>query len=184
MEFASSARPRSRVVELADGQCFRVRFALDYTAKVSKVIAQMKYGDKPGIASILAPYLLVALDACLKEDAVLVPVPMHPAKKRERGYNQSELLSSRLSRSSGVTSQNRLLVKTRDTAAQAALEKEARAGNVAGSFAVRRRSVPARRSVILVDDVLTTGSTLRACAEAIRGTCQGEISACVVASSV
>ncbi|MFH1312929.1 MAG: phosphoribosyltransferase family protein [Candidatus Eisenbacteria bacterium] len=183
-EFAGGAGARSRVVELADGQGLRVRYALDYSARVAKVIAEMKYGDKPGLAALLASYLCVALGTFFPEDAMLVPVPMHPAKKRERGYNQSELLSKRLSRTRGPGSRSDLIVKTRNTTAQAALEKEAREKNVAGSFAVRPGTTPDGRNVVLVDDVVTTGSTLRACAEAIRGIGVGEISACVVASSV
>jgi competence protein ComFC len=182
-EFTSGAAVRSRFVKLADGQYLRVRYALDYTVRVSKVIAEMKYGDKPGIASLLAPYLRTLVGAYVADDSVLVPVPMFPAKKRERGYNQSEILSSLLSKSSGVACLDRLLVKTRDTVAQAVLEKEARSENVAGSFAIRHdRAVTAAR-VILVDDVVTTGSTLRACAEAMRTAYEGNISACVVASS-
>jgi ComF family protein len=183
-EFAESAGARSRVVELEDGQGLRVRYALDYTARVSKVVAEMKYGDKPGLAALLASYLGVALGAFYAKDALLVPVPMHAAKKRERGYNQSELLSSLLSSVLGPDSRSDLIVKTRNTTAQAALEKEAREENVTGSFAVRRGAARADGDVILVDDVVTTGSTLRACAEAIRGDCRGEVSACVVASSV
>ena len=184
-EFAGAAGPRRRTITLADGYCLEVRYALDYTSKVAKVIAAMKYGDKPGITSLLTPYLRRAAGAWLREDPVLVPVPMHPAKKRERGYNQSEALSSLLSESCGLAL-TRALVKTRDTTAQAVLEKEARPRNVAGSFALRRCPVEcgSGRRVILVDDVVTTGSTLRASAMAMRGTFRGEISACVVASSV
>jgi ComF family protein len=184
IEIARAAGPSTRVVGLADGYRLRVRYALDYTAKVSKVIAGMKYGDKPGLASLLAPFLRAAASVWLSEDPVLVPVPMHAAKKRQRGYNQSEVLSLLVSKSCGVASLTRFLVKTRDTAAQAALEKEARTENVAGSFALRHCPVEPGRRVILVDDVVTTGSTLRACAEAVRTAYEGEVSACVVASSL
>jgi ComF family protein len=183
-ELAGGVRPRSRIVEIESGEGLRIRYALDYTARVSKMITEMKYGDKPGLAGLLASYLDSAMGALLPDDAVLVPVPMHPAKKRERGYNQSELLSSVLARNRCLHSRPDLLVKTRNTPAQAALEKEARLANLAGSFAVRCVCVPTDGHIVLVDDVVTTGSTLRACAEVVRGSCQGEISACVVASSV
>jgi ComF family protein len=148
------------------------------------VITEMKYGDKPGLAAILAPYLSMALADSVSEDAVLIPVPMHPSKKRERGYNQSELLSGLLAEGGGWTSRPNLLVKKRNTASQTTLQREARPANVAGSFGVKGGSDLNGRRVVIVDDVVTTGSTLVECAQAIRELDAGEISACVVASSL
>jgi competence protein ComFC len=98
-------------------------------------------------------------------DAVIA-VPMHASKLRRRGYNQSELLARSLSRRIGVAFRGDLLMKSVDRKPQSTLPRSERAGNVRGAFAASR-SV-AGLSVLLIDDISTTGETLRACARALR----------------
>ncbi len=98
-------------------------------------------------------------------DAV-VAVPMHPRKQRERGYNQAALLARRFARAAGLPLVPRALRKTRDTAAQSSLHREERAANLRGAFAAD--PLVRGRRVLLIDDVCTTGATLRACARALR----------------
>jgi ComF family protein len=100
--------------------------------------------------------------------AVLVPVPLHPRRLRERGFNQSELLAHALGRRSGLVVAPDALVRRKETPPQTGLTASARRSNVSGAFAVRRRSQVAGRVVVLVDDVVTTGATARACAAALR----------------
>lgn len=95
--------------------------------------------------------------------AILVPVPLHPARRRERGYNQSEKLARDLSR--GTTWQVRTdwLERRRETSTQTRLGQDRRAGNLLGAFGPGRGLLPGG-DVVLVDDVLTTGATLSSCA--------------------
>jgi ComF family protein len=104
----------------------------------------------------------------LKAPAVLVPVPLHPRRLRERGFNQSELLAQALGRRSGLVVAPEALVRRKETPPQTGLTAAARRSNVSGAFTVRRRSRVAGRVVVLVDDVVTTGATARACAAALR----------------
>ncbi|PXA05473.1 amidophosphoribosyltransferase [Coraliomargarita sinensis] len=103
-------------------------------------------------------------------DAVLVPVPLHPDKLRERGYNQSERIADALSRATGGHSPcERLLQRIKYTLTQTRLNREDRHRNVKNAFAlVEDAVVIPDQQYILVDDVFTTGSTLNACAEALR----------------
>ena len=96
----------------------------------------------------------------------IVAVPMHRTKLRRRGYNQSELLARSLAAITGVPSRSDLLVKRVDREAQSTLPRSARAANVRGAF----EASPAVRglSILLVDDIATTGETMRACAGALR----------------
>ena len=102
--------------------------------------------------------------------AILVPVPLHPRKRRERGYNQSELLAGALARAAGgETRVEAVLRRTVDTPTQTAFDRRARQANLKNAFALGRRPGlnPALR-YILVDDVFTTGSTLDGCARVLR----------------
>jgi ComF family protein len=102
--------------------------------------------------------------------AVLVPVPLHPRKERERGYNQSALLAGALARAAGGgTRVEAVLRRSVDTPTQTAFDRRARQANLKNAFALRRRPGlnPSLR-YILVDDVFTTGSTLNGCARVLR----------------
>jgi ComF family protein len=102
--------------------------------------------------------------------AALVPVPLHPRRRRERGFNQSELLARRLARAAGgATSVVRVLRRVIDNPPQASLGREGRPANVKNAFALARSPGlnPAIRYLI-VDDVVTTGSTLESCAHVLR----------------
>lgn len=102
--------------------------------------------------------------------ASLVPVPLHPRRQRERGFNQSELLARRLARAAGgKTSVVALLQRVIDTPPQASLGRDGRPTNVKNAFAlVRSPSLNPTSRYLLVDDVVTTGSTLESCAHVLR----------------
>lgn len=95
----------------------------------------------------------------------IVPIPMTSAKERRRGYNQAELLARALAERTGIPSE-RLLTKTRDGASQSTLAKEERAANVHKAFAASPET--RKKSILLVDDICTTGETLRACARELQ----------------
>ena len=133
------------------------------------------------LAALLAEIDATALPAGVPE--VLVPVPLHPRRERERGFNQARLLAHRLGRSWGVPCSD-ALARARATLPQAELSAEARRDNVRGAFALRRRSEVAGRHVALVDDVLTTGSTVLACARCLRDGGAATVGVLVVARAI
>jgi ComF family protein len=112
----------------------------------------------------------------------IVPVPMHRSKLRRRGYNQSELLARSLSRRLGIRCDPRLLAKTREKGTQSALPRPARAANVRGVFASNERA--RGLAVLLVDDICTTGETIRACATALMSAGASRVCAVAVAKAV
>ena len=141
-----------------------------YEGSLRTAIHELKYGGQRRVASRLA-------EAALREDAVrtvvapgtvLVPVPLHPRRQRERGFNQSELLACEIARRTGAQIAPAALVRRADTPPQTGLTAAARRANVKGAFAVRQRARVAGRCIVLVDDVFTTGATARACARALR----------------
>jgi ComF family protein len=141
-----------------------------YEGSLRTLVHELKYRGRRRVAERLAEELLAApgvLDV-LAGDVVLVPVPLHPQRRRERGFNQSELIARALEARTGRALCPGALVRRKDTAPQAELSAAARRRNVAGAFAVRQRAQVAGRVVVLVDDVWTTGATALACARILR----------------
>ena len=110
---------------------------------------------------------------------VLVPVPLHPRRERERGYNQAALLADVIGRSSGLDVA-RGLERTRPTLPQARLSGSERRSNILGAFSLGRDDVAGER-VVLVDDVCTTAATLEECAGILRQAGAVRVSALVFA---
>jgi len=98
----------------------------------------------------------------------IVPVPLHPRRLRERGFNQSELLSESLALASGISHAPRLLSKISPTRSQTTLGRRDRKKNLRGTFALSRGATAANRRILLVDDIYTTGCTVEECARVLR----------------
>lgn len=136
-----------------------------YEAPLSTAIVRFKYQNRPELSRPLARLLAPQLDdLSVSRDATLVPVPLHPRRLASRGYNQAALLAQELAALRQQVCQPRLLRRVRETERQVGKSQNERRENPDGAFALRRPG-PAR--VVLVDDVVTTGSTVRACAQAL-----------------
>lgn len=140
-----------------------------YEGALRTLIHELKYRSRRRVAERLAELICAdpSARATLAAGTLLVPVPLHPRRARLRGFNQAELLAAGISRRSGIELAARALARRRDTPAQAGLSAAARRRNVAGAFGVREPASVAGRTLVLVDDVLTTGATTRACAQAL-----------------
>lgn len=150
----------------------RVIALADYSDPgLRKWILALKHGGRADLLPTLATQLAVACppEHLTNRDTRLVPVPLHPLRKFERGHDQAAGLARELSRQTGVPVRQALR-RTRATLAQGSPGARSRRANVAGAFAEiveERRQIHGRR-VWLVDDVLTSGSTLEACARVVR----------------
>ncbi|HVS30702.1 MAG TPA: ComF family protein [Thermoanaerobaculia bacterium] len=114
-------------------------------------------------------------------DAV-VPVPMHRKKQRKRGYNQAHLLAEALGEAMRIRAERNLLLKSVEKKTQSTLARHERASNVRGTFAVKGDARD--QSLLLVDDICTTGETLRACARELLGAGAARVCAVTVAKAV
>ena len=153
-----------------------------YRGALERVLHAFKFQRHDWFAEPFADALhdLVLARGPAAFDAV-VPVPMSRAKIRRRGYNQAELLSRALARRLGLRCDTTLLSKRLERRTQSKLTKTERAANVRGAFTASARS--ASKSILLVDDVCTTGETLRACAAALLGSGAARVCAVVVAKA-
>ena len=98
----------------------------------------------------------------------MVPIPLHPTRKRERGYNQSFLLASQLSRIFNINLNINLLIKTKNTKNQSLLSKKERWTNITGAFKIKSPNEVNNKSILLIDDLLTTGATSSEAAKALK----------------
>lgn len=132
-----------------------------------ELIHLLKYAGDSALALPLAQ----AMAAYARPDGeadVVLPVPMEERKRRRRGYNQADLLARTFALSTGVPMEPGALLRTRENASLVGLTRSERLSSMRGAFSVPNRSLIAGRRVWLVDDVMTTGATAIACAEALR----------------
>jgi competence protein ComFC len=133
---------------------------------IRDLVHRLKYGREMWIARVLADIQREGLDDPRLADGAfdaLVPVPLHPRRQRERQFNQAALLAGHLSRSTGLPVLE-CLCRTRYTNTQTRLGRKGRSQNLRDAFTLRQHAVVTGMDLLLVDDVLTTGSTLDACA--------------------
>lgn len=137
-----------------------------YQGPVRRAVRALKYAQAREVAGVLGPALASAVPADWPVVGV-VPVPLHPARERERGFNQAGLLAAALADALDVPYAPAALRRERRTQQQAKLRGEERRQNVAGAFSADASQL-SEGAILLVDDVLTTGNTLLACREALR----------------
>jgi len=144
----------------------RARAALRYDASSGRLVSRLKYGDRLEAVPLFARWMVRAGAELLEDADVIVPVPLHPSRLFRRRFNQSAELARAVSHLSGVPVVPDLLMRTRATPTQVGLSAAARRRNVAGAFALTSGSGEKvmERHVLLIDDVLTTGATVEACA--------------------
>jgi ComF family protein len=148
----------------------RARAIWRYNDASKGPVLALKYQDRTGFANIAAPLLRRVGQALLDApNAVLVPVPLHWTRLAWRGFNQAALLADALHRVSGVMVDKHALRKVRRTPPQQGLDRAQRQINIRKAFAVKSSAASrlSGRSVILVDDVITTGATAAACTKVL-----------------
>ena len=144
----------------------RSRAAVAYGELPRSLAIRLKYGRKVAIARTMARYMAPLVSRA--DDAVLVPVPRHRARLWQRGFNQSALVARELARRLSLPSDATSLRRVKRTPPLKGMSPLQRRKTVAGAFRVPDKSAVAGKTIILVDDVLTTGSTAEACARALK----------------
>ena len=160
------------------------RAACRYEGAAKTCVVRLKYERQIGLVAPMARRMAAAArltPACSAE--ALIPVPLHPVRQRERSFNQAALLAEAVGDALGLPALDEILVRQRQTPPQTSLQAAARRRNVARAFAVPQPCIPLVRDkrLTLVDDVLTTGATIGACARALRKAGAAEVGALVFA---
>ena len=164
----------------------QARSAVVACERMLEVIHRYKYKRELWFEPFLAELLIgVAKPELAKEKwDFIVPVPLYPAKQREREFNQAERLANYLSAATQIPVNKRLLRRARPTCTQTVLSREEREQNVRNAFAMRRGQCLNGEHILLLDDVLTTGATTSACAKVLRGAGAGEVCVWTVARGI
>ncbi len=164
------------------GPCARGRFvhldmaraAAVYVPPLRSIVHTFKYRGNTRLAEPLAQYMARRVRREALDVDFIVPVPLHRDRQRQRGYNQAELLARGLGAAFDIPVETSVLARVRATPPQVTLGLRERMENVKGAFRCVEPARVAGKRVLLVDDVMTTGSTLEACAAALKeaGTAQ------------
>jgi ComF family protein len=152
---------------IADPPAYRcARAAVRYDEIARRLVHALKFGDRIDLAPTLGRWMALAGATLLANADALVPVPLHWRRLWARRFNQSAALAKVISRESGIAVAHAALARVKATVQQVGLTRSERAVNVQGAFRVpeRSRAEVVGRRLILVDDVLTTGATIDACA--------------------
>jgi ComF family protein len=148
----------------------RLRSCVIYDERARALVSGLKFSDRGDLAPWMAGWMAIAGRELAKDCSIVVPVPLHWRRLHERRYNQSAELARMVARSCGLTYLPLALVRHRATERQVGLSAKARARNVQGAFRVppERRPDIEGAGVLVIDDVYTTGATVRACARALK----------------
>jgi competence protein ComFC len=149
-----------------DRKILAVRSLGRFDDSLQKLIHQFKYGKKIPLGKHLAESLgqAVAKSETFTECDLVIPVPLHSARHRERGFNQSQVLAEGISEVINIPVLKGVLKRKKNTKDQTYLNAEQRAENVKNAFVIAKPEMISSKKIILVDDVMTTGATLNECA--------------------
>lgn len=158
--------PLSREFPLSGGGSLAVAACFPYEKGFRRTLHRLKFQEERALARPLGTLMAEAASSLGEDFDGVTWVPMSPQKLRRRGYNQSELLAKAVAKELGLPAWN-LLEQVRETDTQHSLTRAQRADNVRGAY--RAKSATLGKRVLLVDDIVTTGATLRACAQGLYG---------------
>lgn len=158
--------------------------ACEYSGIIKKSLVEYKFFGKSGyyraLAKILSKKIKLMLNS--KKFDIIICVPLHKEREKQRGYNQALLISKVISHDIGIPIKSDILLREMDTRSQSLLNREERHKNIKGAFKIENADIVSGKSVLLVDDIFTTGSTVDECSRVLKGAGAREVIVAVVAS--
>lgn len=141
----------------------KLRSIAFYQTTLQEAIHLFKFEKKKVFAQHLIQLTKARMptDCCIAEYDFVLPIPIHKKRLRERGFNQAELLANAIAKMENVPVLTDVLVRHRHTVAQSSLDREARQQNIIGAFEIRNPKIISGKRLLVIDDVFTTGATIR-----------------------
>ncbi len=139
-----------------------------YEGIVRKKILDFKFEHKKYLCKTFAEGMTHRFEKIKPNFELIVSVPIHKSRKKERGYNQSELIAKILSKTIGIEYSNKCLIKVKKNLTQSKLDKNQRQKNVKNVFQIKDSFIVRDKTILLIDDIYTTGSTVNECARVLK----------------
>lgn len=181
--------PNNNIKKLFAGR-LNLTFASAYlvfrkNGSVQQLLHQLKYKGNSSVGLVFGERFGTILKdiSCLSDVDYLLPVPLHPKKELTRGYNQSEVIANGMSKSLGIPVLKHALIRKTHTATQTKKRKYERWENVEEIFALNPKIITENKHFLIVDDVLTTGATLEACARPFQQLSNVKLSVAVLSTA-
>ncbi|MDQ7799331.1 MAG: ComF family protein [Candidatus Edwardsbacteria bacterium] len=154
---------------IPEWSCSDIKTIGPFEAPLSEAVHRLKYSDAKSVSRRLGAMMadIAASEEKYKKADMVLAVPLHNARKRERGYNQAQLLADQLGKVLKIPAHHDIIFRARHTRSQTTLNKEERLRNVEGIFKVKSPEKIRDKTIILIDDVLTTGATIGSCGQSL-----------------
>ncbi|MDF2523851.1 MAG: phosphoribosyltransferase [Clostridiales bacterium] len=182
--FLGSDRISAFDLDVDTNYCDEVLCVCEYSEAVKEMITKFKFSNKPSYYRVLGKFLAKKIKEMTNYDKfdIIISVPLSKEKFNKRGYNQSQLIASKVSKEICIPEKSKLLSRVRDTGSQSLLAKRDRCLNVRNAFRVTDMNAVSGKSIILIDDVLTTGNTVNECSRVLKEAGAMEVMVAVIAS--
>ena len=137
---------------------------------IRNLILRYKFNGQAYLNNTFSSIILKNKNLCrkLKFYDIIIPVPMFNKKKRNRGYNQTELITNKISKKLNIQTSNKILIKIKNTKTQSTLKEKQRWQNVQNAFGIKNSDLIKNKNIILFDDIITTGATINECAKILK----------------
>lgn len=145
-------------------------YIFEYQGMIRKMILNYKFNDKPYLYKTIVNFLLKneKFFQILKSYDTIIPVPISRKRRKERGYNQSELIAKEIAKKIEIDYNNQCLFKTKNIIEQSKLNREERQKNIQGVYELHNQEMLENKKILLLDDIYTTGSTVNECSKTLK----------------
>ncbi len=156
-----------------------------YSDSLKASLKRFKFSNKPSYYRAFGKLLALKVQNIeqLANFDIIIPIPLHKTKYKQRGYNQAELIAKSVARILNVPYSTDILIKSSETKSQSSLARNERLSNVEDSFRVINEKFIYNKKVLLIDDIITTGSTINQCSKVLKKAGAGYIVAGVIATT-
>lgn len=156
-----------------------------YSDSLKQSLKRFKFGNRTSYYRVFGKLLALKVQNTiqLNQIDIIIAVPLHKSKQKERGYNQAELIAGSAAKLLKIPLKTNILVKTNESRSQSMLSKQERLSNVEGLFKVINTQAIHKKNILIIDDIVTTGSTINQCSKALKQAGAGRVIAGVIATT-
>ena len=161
---------RTKIKKVKNKNFNEMAYIFKYEGVIRKCLLDYKFNELGYLYKTFSEIIIKnkKISRFIKKYDIIIPVPVHKKRKKQRGYNQTELIARKVAKELGITFENNVLLKTKNTKPQSTLNKEDRMLNAKGVYTVKHEEKIMGKKVLIIDDIYTTGSTLNECSRVIR----------------